>query len=76
MKQCRISALLIAIIATLPSLIHAQDAKTMVASYIDDHSNSYGDDLLYHDLGVTATFVGSANDPFGGNIVKRKFKLV
>ena len=42
MEQCRISALLIAIIATLPSLIHAQDAKTKVASYIDDNSNSYG----------------------------------
>ena len=43
MIRCRVSALLIAVTIALPSLAGAQDAKTMVADYIDENANSYGD---------------------------------
>ena len=43
MIRCRVSALLIAVTIALPSLAGAQDAKTMVAAYIDENANSYGD---------------------------------
>ena len=43
MIRCRVSALLITVTIALPSLAGAQDAKTMVAAYIDENANSYGD---------------------------------
>ena len=43
MIRCQVSALLIAVTMALPSLAGAQDGKTMVAAYIDENANSYGD---------------------------------
>ena len=43
MIRCQVSALLLAVTMALPSLAGAQDGKTMVAAYIDENANSYGD---------------------------------
>ena len=43
MIRCGVVALPIAIILALPSFAGAQDAKTMVAAYIDENADSYGD---------------------------------
>ena len=43
MIRCGVAALPIAIILALPSFAGAQDAKTMVAAYIDENADSYGD---------------------------------